>query len=1019
MLKRVLVANRGEIAVRIIQALRDLRIDSVAVYSEADRDAMHVRLADRAVCIGRAPAEESYLNSSNLIEAARGTGCDAIHPGYGFLSESPEFARACRENGLVFIGPSAEVIEKLGNKAEARRIADRAGVRVVPGSAGPVPDEDGAAAAAARVGYPVLVKASAGGGGRGMRRAENPGELESAYREAVMEAEKCFGNGEVYLEKLIRNPRHIEFQILADQKGNVIHLGERNCSIQRRRQKMLEEAPAFGLSEALRQEMGSAAVRVARAAGYENAGTVEFILDSDGSYYFIEMNTRIQVEHPVTEAVTGVDLVREQIRIASGLPLEKKQEQIEIRGHALECRICAEDPLHDFAPSPGTVTSLRLPSGSGVRTETALYQGAEISPYYDSLCAKIITVGDTRLEAIRRMRRALRETEIRGITTTLGVEALILYNTDFLRGHYDTDFIEKNLPTLLHLLDQENAGPEPDVTCPDCGATFTREEFRKSLYVCPKCGKHGRMPVEARIESIVDPGTFRELLRSLSAENPIGFRGYTEKISREREKSGIREAVITGTGKIGGIRTFLMVMDGRFMMASMGTAVGEKIARGFEYATSKKLPVVLFAASGGARMQEGILSLFQMSKTAAALARHSEAGLFSVTVMTDPTMGGVTASFASLSDVILAEPDARIGFAGARVIEQTIGEKLPEGFQRSEFQFEHGFVDEIVSRSGLRERITTLLALHDPKEQSRARKNFVKECASVVSEPEEEDPDAVKRTPAERVELARSTERPTTREYIRALITDFVLLAGDRKAGEDPAMTGGIGRFHGMPVTILGHQKGSDLTENLRYRFGMPNPEGYRKAVRLMKEAEKFGRPVITFVDTPGAFPGKEAEERGQGEAIAEAIQVMSRLKVPVISIVIGEGESGGALAISASDRLLMLENSVYSVLSPEGFASILWKDSSRWKEACELMCLTAEDLKLLGICDRIVPEGAGGAQEDRSRTFRETDRALCEELQPLLGKSGEKIRQERYKKLRSAGRQTMDSDTNGKEKDE
>ena len=448
MLKRVLIANRGEIAVRIIRACMDASVGTAAVYSEPDAEALHVMLADRAVCIGKGPAPASYLNMDNIIEAAKGTKCDAIHPGFGFLSENAEFARKCEENGLRFIGPSAESIALLGDKAEARRAMRRAGIPVVPGSDGPVAGASEAAAIAEEIGYPVLIKAASGGGGRGLRRADSSGEILSAYREAALEAEKCFGDDRMYVEKLIENPRHVEFQILADHFGNTIHLGERNCSIQRRNQKMLEEAPDWNLSGELREKMGRDAVRAAEAARYRNAGTVEFIVSGD-DYYFIEMNTRIQVEHPVTEMVTGIDIVREQLRIASDLPLEIRQEDVRIRGHAIECRICAEDITRNFAPAPGTVDFIHFPDGIGVRVESALYSGCELTPFYDSLAAKVITCGSTRLEAIRRMRRALSEMIIEGIPTTLPLEHLILYDQDFLRGHYDTGYIDKNLQSML------------------------------------------------------------------------------------------------------------------------------------------------------------------------------------------------------------------------------------------------------------------------------------------------------------------------------------------------------------------------------------------------------------------------------------------------------------------------------------------------------------------------------------------------------------------------------------------
>ena len=450
MLKRVLIANRGEIALRVLRACRELGIDTVAVYSQADADALHVQLAGQAVCIGPAKAADSYLNQAALLTVAKATDCDGIHPGYGFLSENADFADACAAAGLAFIGPSGDAIRKAGSKSAARDLMRAAGVPVTPGSDGPVNSVEDALAAAEAVGYPVLLKASAGGGGRGIRRCDRPEDLASAYAEARAEAQACFGDDEMYLEKLVLRPRHIEFQVLADKFGHVIHLGDRDCSVQRRNQKLIEEAPAWCLTPALREKMGEAAVKAARAVGYENAGTVEFLLDADMEhFYFMEMNTRIQVEHGVTEQVTGVDLVRQQLRIAAGLPLRLRQEDIHLNGHAIECRINAEDPAQDFRPCPGKVDFLHFPGGPGVRVDSCLYSGCELSPYYDSMAAKILARGDTRMEAIRRMRRCLEEFTLEGFPTNAELSYQILYHPAFILGSCTTAFLDENLRLLL------------------------------------------------------------------------------------------------------------------------------------------------------------------------------------------------------------------------------------------------------------------------------------------------------------------------------------------------------------------------------------------------------------------------------------------------------------------------------------------------------------------------------------------------------------------------------------------
>ncbi|MCR5716993.1 MAG: acetyl-CoA carboxylase biotin carboxylase subunit [Lachnospiraceae bacterium] len=451
MFRRICIANRGEIAVRIIRTCREMNIETVALYSTADKDALHVRIATQAICIGPEKAQESYLNQKAILSAALSSGCDAIHPGFGFLSENSDFARLCEECGITFIGPKADVMDMLGNKAAAKKCVERCKVPVVPGSKGAVKDSKEAKKIADQIGYPVLLKASAGGGGRGMRRVDDPEKLEALYAEAQAEAVANFGDGEMYVEKLILHPKHVEFQILADEYGNVIHLGERDCSIQRKNQKLMEESPCMALTCELRKAMGQAAVDAAKAAGYTNAGTVEFVLDAAGNFYFIEMNTRIQVEHPVTEMVTGLDLIKEQIRIAFHQPLRMRQSDVKLTGHAIECRINAEDPNRNFMPNVGNVGFLHFPGGEGVRIDTALYPGYETSPFYDSMMAKIIVHAPTRLEAIRKMRRALEELSIEGVQSTGDFEYLVLFHPEYIAGHYDVGFIEKHLEEILTL----------------------------------------------------------------------------------------------------------------------------------------------------------------------------------------------------------------------------------------------------------------------------------------------------------------------------------------------------------------------------------------------------------------------------------------------------------------------------------------------------------------------------------------------------------------------------------------
>lgn len=446
MFDKILIANRGEIAVRIIRACREMGIKTVAVYSEADKDSLHTMLADEAICIGPAPSGQSYLNMERILAATVAMKAEAIHPGFGFLSENARFAEMCQRCNIAFIGPSAEIISRMGNKSEARKTMMEAGVPVVPGSKEPVHTAEEALEMAKTIGFPIMIKASSGGGGKGMRVSRSEEDFEANFQNAQMESIKGFSDDTMYLERYVERPRHIEFQIMADKFGHVVHLGERDCSIQRRHQKVLEESPSVAISEELRKEMGETAVRAAKAVGYENAGTIEFLLDKNGNYYFMEMNTRIQVEHPVTEMVSGLDLIKEQIRVAAGEPLSVSQEDIRIKGHAIECRINAENPAKNFMPCPGLITNVHIPGGSGVRVDTHVYNGYKVPANYDSMLMKLIVHGKDREEAIAKMRSALGELIIEGIDTNLDFQFEILSNEAYQAGDIDTDFIPKHFP---------------------------------------------------------------------------------------------------------------------------------------------------------------------------------------------------------------------------------------------------------------------------------------------------------------------------------------------------------------------------------------------------------------------------------------------------------------------------------------------------------------------------------------------------------------------------------------------
>lgn len=595
--------------------------------------------------------------------------------------------------------------------------------------------------------------------------------------------------------------------------------------------------------------------------------------------------------------------------------------------------------------------------------------------------------------------------------------------------------------------------------CNKCGKGIFTEDYKKNLYICPKCGGYLRMPAQKRIAFLTEKDSFEEWDTGLMTENPLHMIGYPDRIKSLQEKTKLDEAVITGKARIGENEVALMVMDGRFLMASMGEVVGEKIARGVERATKEKLPVIIFTCSGGARMQEGMTSLMQMAKTSAALKRHSDAGLLYITVLTDPTTGGVTASFAMLGDIILAEPKALIGFAGPRVIEQTIHKKLPKGFQRSEFLLKHGFIDKIVERKDMKTVLEKILTMHrltaenvaentgdnvvfnnsdivvaskqasaldadtiTASKTATAGQQSAKESISKQNKAEQradktekavkksrkqklstmQKKRALEKTAWERVLTSREKDRPVGEDYIKGLFEEFIEFHGDRNFGDDAAICGGIAYFQGQPVTVIAQMKGKSTSENIERNFGMPEPEGYRKALRLMKQAEKFHRPIICFVDTPGAFCGMEAEERGQGEAIARNLYEMSALKTPILSVLIGEGGSGGALAMAVADEVWILENAVYSILSPEGYAAILWKDGSQAARAAKAMKLTSYDLYKAGFVEKIIPEPESYTLDSIMNVFDNLEENISAFLENSKDMTEEERVEIRYQRFRS-----------------
>lgn len=537
------------------------------------------------------------------------------------------------------------------------------------------------------------------------------------------------------------------------------------------------------------------------------------------------------------------------------------------------------------------------------------------------------------------------------------------------------------------------------VTCKKCGAQSSVDEIRRRKYICPVCTAYMRIGAKERIAMIAENGSFEELFIQPECTNPINTEGYDEKIKETQQNTGLDEAILTGTAKVLREEVMLAVCDTSFLMGSMGRTVGEKLTRAIEYATEKKLPIFIFCCSGGARMQEGIISLMQMEKTAAALKKHSEAGLFCCTVLTNPTMGGVTASFAMLGDVIMAEPGALIGFAGPRVIEQTLGQKLPSDFQSSEFQMYHGMIDGIVERKNLKRMIQYLIITNRTQKESRDP------CKAVISEFKGLSmlKHVLKTTlqPWERVKLQRSPSRKSALDYVKNIFDVFVELKGDRFYGNDDAIVGGIAMLGMQPITVIAQNRGKNAEEMMRCNFGMPSPEGYRKALRLMKQAEKFGRPIISFVNTPGAYCGIQAEERGQSTAIAQNLFEMSAIKVPILAVITGEAGSGGALATAVANQVWMLENATYSIISPEGYASIVWKDASRAEEAAKKMHITAEELKSLGVIEKIIPEFSSES-DSVAKTSEYLKTEIIKFLLMMSKKNGDEIIEERYRRFRA-----------------
>lgn len=704
MINKCLIANRGEIALRILSTCKKMGIQTVVAYALCDKESLAVQRADESVCIGPDIAALSYMNMDHLCEAALLTHCDALHPGYGFLSESATFARKVEDCGLIFIGPDSTVLQRISHKNSLKQIVSSLSIPVIEGDFNAIDNVESARLSASLIGYPLIVKPSIGGGGRGICIVNNEHELETMIMR--LQSQGFFS---LTIEKYINESRHIEIQILADKHQRVLHLSSRNCTLQNNFQKFIEEAPFSLIDPMIHRLVLEYALKIALHINLNNVATIEFLLDSDDKVYFMEINPRIQVEHPLSEMITGIDIVEQQILAACGIPLSLKQEDIQINGYAIECRINAQDDKKGLLPSSGSITKVNFPNSEHVRVDTALFEGYSVPPHYDSLIAKVIGWGSTREQALLHLKEALNQTSVEGVGTNLDFLRFTIKGDGFSKGNYTSELFQHSFTQW-----QENDKNQRSLNsvCPQCQHTLLTRQLSEHQNVCENCGYHFRLSAIQRIANLMDPESYVEIDGQVQSAKYNAFLGYEYKLKIAKTATGLNEAVICGLGKLDGHTVCMAVLDASFMMGSMGHVVGDKITRMIETATDMSCPLIIICASGGARMQEGIISLMQMAKTAAALNRFDQAGGLAISVFTDPTTGGVTASFAMLADILISEPKALIGFAGKRVIEKTIKETLPVEFQTAEYLLEHGFLDMIVDRRHLKKTLSDLLYMH-------------------------------------------------------------------------------------------------------------------------------------------------------------------------------------------------------------------------------------------------------------------------------------------------------------------
>ncbi len=975
MITRLLIANRGEIACRIMDTCKKMGIETVAIYSVIDKNQRHVSMADFSVCVGDNHPEQSYLNASNIIQAAISTSCDAIHPGYGFLSEDATFAHQVESSGLIFVGPFANVMTTLEDKLHVKKLVEAINIPVVQGTKDIITSIKQAKQSVSTVHYPCILKSNRGEGGKHVYVIHNYDDLVKRFNtlEALSSTHK---HTDVYIESYLKDVKHIEVQLLVDHYHTIVSLGLRDCSLQKNQTKMIEES-IHSLSPSVQQTIVDDACRIVQHCNINNVCTVEFLVDSNMNHYFLEINPRIQVEHPVSECVNNIDIVQVQLEVAQSIPLHVTQNEIHQKGHAIECRLYSQDTKRTF------VDFFYVPNNENIRIERAIGVSGQIPPYYDGLIAKIILHGKDRAETIKHLTAALHQCIVIGVDTNLDLLKSVLLHAPFKDGTYTTqtlDDINKKQKST-----QKN-GDHTKYQCEKCQSILTNKAFKDNAYVCPICLHHPIVSARSIVELLLEENSIVEIDATLTTNHTHHNATYQQKISDAQKTSSMHEAIHCVVGKLGFIDVCLGIFEATFMMGSLGSVVGEKICRLAEYAKRNHLPLILVSASGGARMQEGVEALMQMAKTTMAINRFKEDGLF-ISICTHPTMGGTTASFAMQGDIMLAHPQASIGFSGKRVVEQTLHQPFDDAIQKAEVLLENGFLDKIVPRNQLKDTLLKLVMLH-----------IINDFIAVSPKPLKK---VIKKnvTTWNIVEKARSETRIKARDIIEGCFKSFVSFHDNNQTNSSALITG-IGLFHGLPVTIIAHNKDNASKPPV---FGMLKPNEHRKIVKALNQAEKFKRPVITIIDTPGADPSMESEIHGQASSISDALSAFSNANVPIISIVLSEGGSGGALAIGISDTTLMLENAYYSIISPEGYASIIYKDATKASTAANSMKITSHHLKEMNIVDEIIPE------ESVTDIIDQCSYYLSMYLKQLLALDSKTLLDLRYQKYRSIASVNID----------